>query len=545
MGVPFYLAGFGLLAADSRRADLRTGDAKFRLAGDIGLIAALAAGGATGVWPTVGLLGFAASRWLRPARPQDLITPQSAVVQTPAATDLNAPETVVDEALEMLEFVDAHRLSESTRKVWRRVLRARCVRVLDRVGGDTDPRGYVSLFDLCADQLALGSTEDAELRLDRSCRVFDDLPRFVLVDGPALRKACDRLRQHIEASGRDWNAIRVAEHEDGFSVGFERDVDEVVEWRGFDADLRAEACGLGATLRREIERRTEIWFLDVPALPAPSHAARLKPGRFFLQDVGRGPDTGTASGPLCERRLVGIGLSREQRETLMDADAELDQLQTQDADTILSFLERVPGRDVVVVWRHPEVDAMRRLFEREGARERYRVLALENDPSTRVDLASEGAAICAHLRVEGEGLLAIVLDLVTAGSSLEALQRWRGNLGRLEPTFSRLADDPFLGAMVARYVEAVPGFLDELHEARRLDDRTAIRSVSHRIKGSGRQYGFDAASACGAMCQFLVDDAAEELELQGALEGLERELLRILAGAVGRRPDRPGRFAHA
>lgn len=85
--------------------------------------------------------------------------------------------------------------------------------------------------------------------------------------------------------------------------------------------------------------------------------------------------------------------------------------------------------------------------------------------------------------------------------------------------YSRLANKPAFAPIITRFVDQLPGDIDELHQAKKDADNQQIAAIAHRLKGSGGTVGFDALfepakqleSAAKAANAAAIDSAMQEL----------------------------------
>lgn len=85
--------------------------------------------------------------------------------------------------------------------------------------------------------------------------------------------------------------------------------------------------------------------------------------------------------------------------------------------------------------------------------------------------------------------------------------------------------DPLIADLVPGYMEARRKELDELRDCIRRCDLEKLRTIGHRLKGSGAGYGFPELTRLGAR----IEDAAADQDLGAVVEAV-RELRVYLDG---------------
>lgn len=438
-------------------------------------------------------------------------------------------------------------LAESTRKLLGIRLNAGLRRVEDDFCREGAEPEAVSLFELTTDALLLASPllvsdgpgEDGQ-RPVRSLHFVDDLPRFVLGRGPSLRRLVDELAH--EDQGLDWDELILRGSDDRIEIAI---AGPRPDWSKAEGEStgggfwsrRVEQLARDASASLEVRHqpvRTEL-MLSFRCMPVPNSDALIRPGRIQPIDLGRRSGAEFAGGFLSSRRVLALGLDAERCRLLAEFGAEVDRLEGVDQSLDLESL--VTRESDLWIWCSPNEDALKEALKSFSGRTRPILVLGELSDNARDRLLEAGGRFLGA-GTGGEALGAEALSAVSRGQA-PSPQSLSDNL---QPAVSSLMDDPEYGSMIGCYIDAVPGFLNELEEARGEDRLVKIRGVAHRIKGSARLYGFEELSGAGAMCQFAIDDAFPDEERDQTVDQLMRELVRVLVGAHARRPVKQGRL---
>ncbi len=88
------------------------------------------------------------------------------------------------------------------------------------------------------------------------------------------------------------------------------------------------------------------------------------------------------------------------------------------------------------------------------------------------------------------------------------------------PLYSTLAEDPDLEAIVAAFVEEMPGRVENL--VRLLDGGAwePLRRAAHQLKGAAGSYGFDPITSAAARLEDAIRESRPDGDIRGACDGL-------------------------
>lgn len=99
-----------------------------------------------------------------------------------------------------------------------------------------------------------------------------------------------------------------------------------------------------------------------------------------------------------------------------------------------------------------------------------------------------------------------------------------------EVFYSNLAADPDLAELVDLFISELPERLHRLQTALEDANLADLARFAHQLKGAGGSYGFPQLTPAAAELEQLAKQAADEIELRGALDELVTVAVQLRPG---------------